>query len=655
MKLGEIYTNIIEVTNNLNLLGVLLEREIKVGDNLNKKLSSVNNSLSKKMLNFLTSDKIKDVNVDYVDYNPENEKLLTLGYKDAKGNNRVRNVKILKLLSYLGADISDIKSYEVEELISYFKKGETSNFKIVSGPDILKVYYCENYDEGETMGSCMRSKTAQSYLTIYVNNPNQIKCLVLFNPENNKVRGRALLWKLDDGSTFIDRIYVTNNEYKKDFNAYISEKSLNNGTPTDEVTLENGGDYDEYPYMDTFMYYTPSKNLLSSISGDIELQDTNGGDSTGIWSEHYERNIPQDDAAYVEHISDYVYWDDVVMSWNEDEYLFYGSDDVKQIEKGEYKGSYALVEDLVEDYKGEMVLNDYAYIIEKGGYVDNYAITDEITHDYEDVVILVDEAISIDDGEFTGSYAIEGEIIADYKGDTILKSEAVLCTYGTNENDYILKVEAFVFTVGENKGLVFHESDEERFGDFEDTFVHYTHINESTINKKMGLHKIFEEIIMEGFDGKIRFKQNIGLMIDILPDGARLKKYYEWLYNKTNMVNVVPLTDSGININRLKVSENDCFVNSILLSSKIKGSKFVFGFAVNETGDVASHGWVKMGGRYHDPTYEKFYTINNITYLKLGELDPNKAKSLNIFKIGPQSNFANDTIFIEDFENGKLI
>ena len=263
---------------SLNRLSLILEKEIRVGNTLTKKLNSVNTPLAKKLLSFFNSDKIKDTaNVKYVDYDRNNEKLLTLGYEDREGKIKERLFKLNKLIKYLGGNLSDVKGYEIEDLISFLKKSNTTTLKVVAGDDILKAYHCKNYDEGETMGSCMRYDKAQKYLEIYKNNPNQIKCLVLFNPENGKVRGRALLFKMDNGITFMDRIYTINKGYNSFFNTYAEENNLETGTPSNSVTLENGGEYDYYPYMDTFLFYTPDTGVLSNDSGELELQDDEGG------------------------------------------------------------------------------------------------------------------------------------------------------------------------------------------------------------------------------------------------------------------------------------------------------------------------------------------------------------------------------------------
>lgn len=403
-------------------LSVLLEKKIRVGDNLTKKLNKIDTNLSKNILKFLNSDDIKDsANVEYVDYNKKDEKLFTVGYTDNRGNTKENKFKIAKLLKYLGANLANIKQYEVEELISHLKKGDLDNFKIVDGDDILKVYHCNNYDEGETMGSCMRHEYAQKYLSIYTDNPDQVKVLALINPENGKVRGRALLWNLDNGNVFMDRIYVTNNQYKSDFNSYAEEHGFETGSPSDEVTLDVDGDYNYYPYMDTLKYYTPSTGTLSDTDGEITIQDTGGGSSRGAWSEEMQEFIPDENACYVEHMEDYVYCDDIVMSHNGDDRLYVQSDDVVELTGGDSAWEYALKSEVMTTYDNSVVLASEAYHIDEGDHAGDYAVMDDLMYTFDDKNILHEDGIELTLGSYSGEYAYKGDtyVQIDEDGDII--------------------------------------------------------------------------------------------------------------------------------------------------------------------------------------------------------------------------------------------
>lgn len=389
----------------------LVEKKIRVGDNITKKLNRIDTDLSKNLLSFINSDKIKDdATVDYVDYDKKNEKLFTLGYTDQKGNTRERLFKFNKLLSYLGSSIENIKSYEVEELMNHLKQAELGDFKIVDGEDILWAYHCDNYDEGETMGSCMRHEHAQEYLGIFTNNPNQVKCLVLVNPDNNMVRGRALLWTLDDGTKYLDRIYATNSKYNVEYNNYVEEHNIQTSWPGNKtVTLDNGGEYDTYPYMDTFEYYTPYSGELNPGEGELHLQDTHGGQSNGVFSEYHQERIPEDEAAYIEHMEDYVYQNEIEQDFKGD-WVFPQSDDVVNITKGSYTHSYALKDDVVKLHDNHIVVDEDAIYIDKGEAVGEYAFIDDTIVDWYGSDILRDEAIELTLGKYEGEYAVTDEI-----------------------------------------------------------------------------------------------------------------------------------------------------------------------------------------------------------------------------------------------------
>ena len=413
----------------LNKLFLMLEKEIKVGDNLTKKLNKINTPLSKKLLAFFNSDKIKDdANVDYVDYDKKNEKLITLGYKDRYGNTKERLVKINKLLNYLGSNISDIKGYEIEELISHLQKADTSQLTIVDGKDILKAYHCENYEDDETMGSCMRHDYAQEYLKIYTENPNSVKCLVLLNPETKKVRGRALIWHMDNDQYYMDRIYTTNKEYEKYFHNYAEENNISK-YPTSTVTLENGGEYDTYPYMDNFEYYQPSTGTLSTDaeSGDgwLRLQDTSGGHSeAGVYieyGEHEGETVDEDEAFYISYRTPHEYregWahqDDIIVIDSEvyliddciktydREWVYKHDEDTYLVEltHGRYEGEYAKYDDVIElepNFYGEhqfMTIDDNYDRLDDDIYEIPYALPEDVIEAYDDGHILESDAIKL--------------------------------------------------------------------------------------------------------------------------------------------------------------------------------------------------------------------------------------------------------------------
>ena len=418
MKLRPIFEQILQEDfklRSLNEVVIILEREIRVGSDLISKLQSIQgNNFAKNILNFLQSNAIKDeANVDYVDYNSDNEKLFKIGYKDREGNVKERLMKLTKLMTYLGGDISNVKGYEIEDVMSYLKKGKLDNVKVVSGEDILNAYHCDNYDEGGTMGSCMRFAHAQSFLQIYTNNPEQIQCLVLINPENGNVRGRALLWKCDDGRTVMDRVYTTNKEYEPEFNTYAENHGMSSREAGGTVTLTNGGEYDEYPFMDTFIYYNPAIGILSSKNqssdGDwLTLTDTGGAHNGngGHWSETHGEHIPEDEGAYIEHIDDYVYNNEIVQAWNGEDWLYRDSDDVVWVDAGSYENSWALEKDTVRTHNNRVAIAEDVYTLDDGESAGEYAVSDDAVGTVEGTMALLDETVELTAGQHKYEHTI---------------------------------------------------------------------------------------------------------------------------------------------------------------------------------------------------------------------------------------------------------
>jgi hypothetical protein len=173
------------------------------------------------------------------------------------------------------------------------------------------------------------------------------------------------------------------------------------------------------------------------------------------------------------------------------------------------------------------------------------------------------------------------------------------------------------------------------------------------MKENMKLRRIYEGLLNENRNGYSVFKEQMNLMLEILEMSNQTDtndyRYYQWLLRNAKPVNVVPLKESGIDINRLNITGEECFNNAGIIAKNIKGSKFVFGFAVSPYGDVVAHGWNKIGDKYHDVTYENFDYQDSVTYLRLDEMDINQAQNLKLFSKDSKNEYADDKIFFQDF------
>ncbi len=207
-----------------------------------------------------------------------------------------------KLLSLVDKKYKDS---DVENFVNEFKsrieisKNAFRNFQLVSGDDIkywyLESNYCDSF-RGSLHSSCMRYDSCQEYFDIYIKNPGVCRLLINmsdFNP--SKISGRALVWKLENGDTYMDRVYYSNQHDVDVFNEYARSMGWVYIDHRGRFTLK--GDlyiklisvqlekykFDLYPYLDSIPFLGTNGVLSSdqSYSLDKELTSTDGSYSTG--------------------------------------------------------------------------------------------------------------------------------------------------------------------------------------------------------------------------------------------------------------------------------------------------------------------------------------------------------------------------------------
>jgi GR25 family glycosyltransferase involved in LPS biosynthesis len=233
-----------------------------------------------------------------------NEKLTPYDNKSMEVWSKYRqDVKIGKAIkALLKSGQIEVTDKQLEKFVNSFKaeigiiNNKFSLFEVVSGADIAYWYHYSKYEEisGTLGSSCMRAGDS-SYFDIYTSNPNVCQLVILKSEQNKeKIVGRALLWKLNDGNQFMDRIYTINDsdvnlfrEYAKS-NGWFSKRhndsdnevyaiapdGQNYDSLSNKITIKKGY-YDGYPYMDTFKWFSTS-GKLSTDSGDYELINTDG-------------------------------------------------------------------------------------------------------------------------------------------------------------------------------------------------------------------------------------------------------------------------------------------------------------------------------------------------------------------------------------------
>lgn len=212
--------------------------------------------------------------------------------------NSIGKIKIGRYINrlldlYLGDDPIERRRYtdsDVEKFVNKFislmeyKQNALDHFRIITGGEIKHWYLLDNYSgkTGQLGQSCMRYNMCQEFFDIYIDNPDVCQ-LLIFTDENDKLLGRALIWKLEDGSNYMDRIYTTRDSNIELFVKWGKENGYTNhyerSSNKNLIVKVEPKDYTQYPFMDTFKYYKPESGILSNKELEkpyLELQESNG-------------------------------------------------------------------------------------------------------------------------------------------------------------------------------------------------------------------------------------------------------------------------------------------------------------------------------------------------------------------------------------------
>lgn len=197
---------------------------------------------------------------------------------------------VKSFLSNIGIEFPDT---EYDKFVTEYKsmyellKNKFSNFEVVFGEEIRKFYLHNRYDNTRRsilQNSCMRYQKCQPYFDIYVENPEVCSMVIRRSfIDSDLITARALLWKLSDGSMFMDRVYYSREQEQNLFESWAIDNGYYyqnrdqdfrfDGKKADidpEVNLKKYK-FDYYPYLDTFKYLDPETGILyENVDEDIE-------------------------------------------------------------------------------------------------------------------------------------------------------------------------------------------------------------------------------------------------------------------------------------------------------------------------------------------------------------------------------------------------
>lgn len=239
-----------------------------------------------------------------------------------------QSVRIGKLINRLfPGQFSDKQREEFINKLKVNLENYGEKMELVDGDDIRYWYDGEQYAirKGPLWSSCMKD---DDYFDIYAMNPEVCKMLIL--TEQEKLKGRALVWKVNhkDFEWFMDRQYCSLDYDVEKFRKWARDHGwayrATNSIHQPESVFFNGKaeyiplevkvkphQYRTFPYMDTFKSYYPEEHVLKNLVDDegcYILQSTEGAyeDRMGIYSGYLDRMISSDNAVWSDELEDYI-------------------------------------------------------------------------------------------------------------------------------------------------------------------------------------------------------------------------------------------------------------------------------------------------------------------------------------------------------------
>ena len=244
---------------------------------------------------------------------PDYQTLWTQNGRNSIGVGRI----VRRLLQLTGKKFTDA---DIEKFVNDWKSSiDIMNnaflkFDVVKGDDIHYWYKSKHSVMDGTLGnSCMIDKPTDCHY-IYTENPDVVSLVILYDDngtiqngkyKSDKIQGRALLWKTNEGDMFMDKIYYVRDEQKELFKKFSESqgwwsKRANGGAS--EFDVEQGEQIKRnvkytvtlkewawgFPYMDSLVYFNDNTGVVSNDDEDHTtfIQET--------W-EHWDEDYREDD------------------------------------------------------------------------------------------------------------------------------------------------------------------------------------------------------------------------------------------------------------------------------------------------------------------------------------------------------------------------
>lgn len=238
--------------------------------------------------------RIDDTDVSKLTYYPasraivQTEPLARHAYDMTQSPSRVTAKLVKGLRAIFPVIASQFPDSDWEQLGNQIRAylNATDTLSVVSGDDIPYWYALHNKSADARFSSCMTKPhgETQAILQLYALNP-EVCQMIIATDVDQKLTGRALVWRLTNGQMVLDRIYASDvlTRRIRQYAFEVLQVSAAYPNASGDIQLAQW-DLSAYPYLDSFPYLQMADGILTSHepSGGYRTLTSTVGD----WVEH---------------------------------------------------------------------------------------------------------------------------------------------------------------------------------------------------------------------------------------------------------------------------------------------------------------------------------------------------------------------------------
>lgn len=233
----------------------------------------------------------------------------------SKVGRAIRQILDANGIKIVDKDIEDFVNRYKNAWDDLFDENKKQKIRLVKGEEIRYWYLEDKYLQGggSLNNSCMRYDSTQTYLNIYVENPNRVNLLIYLD-DDKKLKARSLIWFYEENGVqkvYQDRIYTVNDSDQISMHNWFMDRyknslSYRDGDYRKDISVKlDKFLFKEYPYMDSLYYLDFKLGIIKTQKGSNKqlyaLRQTNGSYNVEghYWSSYQNEWIPERDCVYI--------------------------------------------------------------------------------------------------------------------------------------------------------------------------------------------------------------------------------------------------------------------------------------------------------------------------------------------------------------------